>query len=227
MKNDTKKKHATKKKKLIIGIFSVILIFVVWIAGRVIYQIAVNGDTYRAKRIVNKNENIHYRTAEPEEFEEDIFADAAYLARNRDIKYISGAQSTEIALDETSGTFGAALPFFQCYFSCIINGAYEEYRTFFADSYFDKENENINYPYPENPFTKQKIYNISVDYRRAEDVIISDNEVRSYFIVKYMIKDNNGTFRPELDEETTAPLLFELTTIDDNISISKIVKYVG
>ncbi|MCQ2432796.1 MAG: hypothetical protein MJ175_09365 [Clostridia bacterium] len=218
------KKPVTKKKIILWAILGVFLFLLLWIVISVVYQVVVNGDYY-ASRPGKYEYHIFYRTVEPEEFDIDIFDDPFYRERNRDIKYISGAQSTEIALDEDASIYGEAIPFFQKYFTAVIHGDCETYRDFFWNSYFDEENKDINYPYPEDPFTMQKVYNISVEYLRGEDVILSKTETRSYFIVKYKIQDNNGTFRPELDVDTAVPLLFELTTKGEEIRISKIVPF--
>ena len=73
----------------------------------------------------------------------------------------------------------------------------------------------------------QKIHSISVEHRGDADTIVSQNEVRRYYVVKYQIYQNNGTFRDDIRPSDVLPLLFELTTIGEDTKITKIVKFPG
>ncbi len=170
---------------------------------------------------------VKYRPSFDDYFEEDIFEDAEYMALDRDIKYIEGAQSTSVPLDAAVDVGVGNIAFFQSYLTCIIEGRYEDYRTYFHDSYFDEEYEGLNYPYPIDRFPMQKLYNISLQYLPLEEVIISEGESKSYYILKYMIKDNKSTFRPELEDESTLAQLVELYTVNGESKITKLYKYVG
>ena len=57
----------------------------------------------------------------PADYEQNIFEDKTYMSMNRDIKYIDGAQSTEIALDEDGSYFGTGLVI-----SAIVGGLYRD-----------------------------------------------------------------------------------------------------
>ena len=158
----------------------------------------------------------------PADYEENILEDPNYLAMNRDIKYIEGAQSTEVSLDEDGSYYSEGLRFFQTYFKYVIDGDYEQYVTLFSESY----DESISYPIPKT-FTMQKIHSISVDYRRYSDITVSKYEKKHYYVVKYQIYQNNGTFRDDIRPTDVLPLLFELTTVGDDTKITRIIKYTG
>ena len=216
------KKPLTARKKLLLGFLIVFGILFVSVVVSVIYEVAVNGDYYSAFYSGGTGYEPLDILFAPADYETDIFEDENYLSMNRRIKYIEGAQSTEVALDEDGSYYGAGLVFFQNYFNCVINGDYETYQTFISDDYDEKN----AYPIPEK-FTMQKIHSISVEHRSDADTIVSSNEVRRYYVVKYQIYQNNGTFRDDIRPTDILPLLFELTTIGEETKITKIVKFPG
>ena len=216
------KKKLTPRKKILLGILIIFGVMLFSVVISVIYEVSVNGDYYSAFYSGGSGYEPLDILFAPADYETDIFEDQNYLSMNRSIKYIDGAQSTEVALDEDGSYFGTGLVFFQNYFNCVINGEYERYQTLISDDYDDKN----AYPIPEK-FTMQKIHSISVEHRRDADTIVSSNEVRRYYVVKYQIYQNNGTFRDDIRPTDVLPLLFELTTIGEETKITKIVKFPG
>ncbi len=223
--SNTKKKNKkplSPRKKILLGILIIFGIMLFSVVCSVIYEVTVNGDYYTAFF----SDGSGYQPLDilfaPADYEDNIFEDETYMSMNRDIKYIDGAQSTEVALDENGSYFGDGLLFFQTYFNCVIRGDYETYQTLISEDY-DKDGA---YPIPER-FTMQKIHSISVEHRNDADTIVSQNEVRRYYVVKYQIYQNNGTFRDDIRPTDVLPLLFELTTIDETTKITKIVKFPG
>lgn len=218
-------KQLSPAKKFLLALALIFILLIVWIAGAVIYEMAVNGEYY-AYRYSGEEQRFEPLdiTFAPADFEENIYENAGYLAKNRDIEYISGAQSSTVALDEDGSYYGAGLVFFQQYFRCLVNGDYTSYPDFFWDSYTEDPH---NLPIPTEPFTKQKLYGFSVDYRAADTVVVSPNESTQYYVVRYAIYQNNGTFRPDIRSDTVIPLLFALTTRGEETRISNIIKYTG
>ncbi|MBQ8578714.1 MAG: hypothetical protein IJ449_12235 [Clostridia bacterium] len=230
MKNKNNKKRFSWKacspaKKLLLLLCAVFLVLIVWIAGTVAYEIAVNGEYY-AYRYSGTEQSFAPLdiTFAPQDFEENIFENSGYMAKDRDICYISGSQSNEVALDEDGSFYGAGLVFFQNYFNCLVNGDHTHYADFFTEDY---ASDSANLPLPTSPFTMQKIYNISVDFRSSDTVIVSENEKKQYYVVKYAIYQNNGSFRSDIEPDTVVPLLFEVTVTGEEMHISKIIKYIG
>jgi len=225
IQNQTKryrKKQLSPRKKILLGLLIIAAVMLFSVVISVIYEVSVNGDYYSAFYSGGTGYEPLDILFAPADYETNIFEDKTYMTMNRDIKYIDGAQSTEVALDEDGAYFGAGLVFFQNYFNCVINGDYEGYRAFISEDYSEKN----AYPIPER-FTMQKIHSISVEHRGDADQIISQNEVRRYYIVKYQIYQNNGTFRDDIRPTDVLPLLFELTTIGEETKITKIVKFPG
>lgn len=223
VKNKKKnKKPLSPRKKILLGLIIIFCIMLFSVVCSVVYEVAVNGDYYTAFFSGGSGYQPLDILFAPADYEDNIFEDDTYMSMNRDIKYIDGAQSTEVALDENGSYFGEGLLFFQTYFNCVIRGDYETYQTLISDDY----DEDGAYPVPER-FTMQKIHSISVEHRSDADTIVSQNEVRRYYIVKYQIYQNNGTFRDDIRPTDVLPLLFELTTIGESTKITKIVKFPG
>ena len=218
----TPKKPLTPRKKILLGFLVIVGVMMLSVVISVVYEVSANGDYYTAFYSGGSGYEPLDILFAPADYETDIFEDQTYLAMNRDIKYIDGAQSTEVALDEDGSYFGEGLVFFQNYFDCVINGDYERYQTLISDDY----DENNAYPIPKT-FTMQKIHSISVEHRGDADTIVSSNEVRRYYVVKYQIYQNNGTFRDDIRPTDVLPLLFELTTVGERTQITKIVKFPG
>lgn len=216
------KKPLSPRKKILIGFLVIAAVMLFSVIVSVVYEVAMNGDYYSAFYSGGSGYEPLDILFAPADYDQNIFEDTTYMGMNRDIKYIDGAQSTEIALDEDGSYFGTGLVFFQKYFNCAINGDYETYQTLISDDY----NENNAYPIPEM-FTMQKIHSISVEHRSDADTIVSQNEVRRYYVVKYQIYQNNGTFRDDIRPSDVLPLLFELTTVGEQTQITKIVKFPG
>ena len=225
MKSTQKTKRApwSKRRKLVTVLLGILAVLLVWIIGSVLYQVIVNGEYYEMRYGTQvRTQERHFEYSEPN-FAENIFEDAVYMRKNRDIKYIYGAQSTEISLDEDASYYGDRFVFFQNYFNAVVNGDYVNYPSFFFPEYAKDKN---NLPLPEEPFTMQKVYNISLDFRSGYTEKVSDTEYKYYYVVKYSLLENNGTFRPDLEPETTVALLFELTEKGDDLGITKILHYI-
>lgn len=216
------KKKLTPRKRILLGFAVILGIMLLSVIVSVVYEVTVNGDYYTAFYSDGSGYEPLDILFAPADYEDNIFEDENYMRMNRDIKYIDGAQSTEVALDEDGAYLGEGLTFFQTYFNCVINGDYETYQTLISEDY----DENGAYPVPDR-FTMQKIHSISVEHRGDADTVVSQNEVRRYYVVKYQIYQNNGTFRDDIRPTDVLPLLFELSTVGETTKITKIVKFPG
>jgi hypothetical protein len=106
--------------------------------------------------------------------------------------------------------------FFYKYFNTVISGNYTEYKAFFTQDYLKRNT------IPDK-FTKQKIYDIEVNlYDRQNIEENGKSIIVDTFIVKYKIKDNNGTFRNDVGSNATVPLAFQLYKQNDVVLINNI-----
>ena len=210
-------------KRLFIAIASLFSVFLIVIVIGVVYEVHIRSKYYGANTDTYRPDYTTITYA-PVDFEEDIFLNVEYMEKNRAIKYITGPQSTEYPIEYALQSNDTGLLFFAQYFQSIIHGEYQKHSDFYWDQYFEDKR---SFELPTEPFTMQKIHNISVDYRRANTVIESDGSQKTYYIVRYMIFQNNGTFRRDLAENTTVPMLVELTTKGNATRISKMFPYSG
>ncbi len=218
-------KSRTPKQRVVLILIAMLAVLVLWIIGSVVYEISVNGEyySYRYSGTEQRFEPLDITFA-PADFEADIYENEGYMMKNRYIRYITGSQSSDILPEEDGAFYGPEFVFLQNYLRCLIAGDYASYAGFFAEGYTEDE---ASLPIPTAPFTAQMLYDITVDYRASDTVHVSPNEQKRYFVVKYAIFQNNGTFRPDLRTDTVMPLLFEITCVGDDMKISKIIKFIG
>ncbi len=158
--------------------------------------------------------------------EDDIFADKDYAGRSRYLELEYGSTITvfdDVALESAD----ASAKLLAKYFDAAIKGDGKTLNSMFTDSYFENYGKPIA-KYPDK-FAPQKIYKIKailVDgpYKTEKDESLTTIE---RFEVSFLLKDNNGQFRPDLPEpeDGTIPLVFEVVTVDGVSSINAIVQY--
>ncbi len=150
------------------------------------------------------------------DFEADISGDEDY---QKELLYITYTDNEVLTVTVTDGNFeeyDKNLVFFDEYFTCLREGDFEKYDTFFTKSYFE-ENEHTDLEFG---FTQQRIYDIfitktSVGYEE------SGNNYRTYE-VKYKIMKNDGTFRNDIGSDEQRAQYITLVTNDEGTFIRRI-----
>lgn len=158
------------------------------------------------------------------EAEDNISADEEYMSKNRNLFVEYEGEITEY--DETAlKSASSSVKLLGDYFKYATNGDGASLNALFTDAYFENNGKAINKF--TDTFAKQKIYDIKallVDgpYIQTD----KGGTIRiERFEVSFMIKDNNGQFRPDLDEKTSIPLVFEVLTQNYESHINAIVAY--
>lgn len=150
------------------------------------------------------------------DFDADITKDEDY---QKELLYITYSDNGIATVTVTDGNFeqhDKNLVFFNEYFTCLREGKFKEYDTFFTKSYFD-ENEHTDIDFG---FTKQRIYDIVITKTSAgyeED----GNTYRTYE-VKYKIMKNDGTFRNDIGSDETRAQYITLVTNENGTFIRRI-----
>lgn len=145
------------------------------------------------------------------DYSKNIYEDKVYMSQSRSIKYTD--QNTERVLTaENCADISSSAAFFYDYITCIIEGDYSSYPSFFTDAYIN--NKDIEIP---EKFTMQGLYDIHIDLfspatRKTVDGVELSSEV---YEVSYRIFENNGTFRTDILPDETRTLVFELYIFDD------------
>lgn len=210
------------RKKLLKRIFIVIVaIFTVLILTLTILERCSEAN----KEIVYSYNPFDYISrAGYSEAEDNIFADEEYIEKNRNIRVEYEGDITEY--DENSlQNASYSVKLLGNYFKYAINGDGSSLNTLFTDAYFENNGKTIE-KYADR-FAQQKIYRIRI--KLVDGPYTQTDKGGSIkierFEVSFMIMDNNGQFRPDLDEETAIPLVFEVLTQNYESHINSITKY--
>ncbi|MBE6598273.1 MAG: hypothetical protein E7638_02385 [Ruminococcaceae bacterium] len=213
MSAENKAAKQTKKKKMLIGIIVVALLGgVSWILTEnpQLFEKEENGPTSMY------SDEIKSYLFYPADYDLDVKSDKAYMEMNRYVYYKNGAETIAIT-DGDYGRHGAVVEFFGLYFETVIRGNARTYNTFFTDHYY-----KTNTPYDQ--FTPQMLYDILI-----EQLSVTENQNKTYtyaFNVSYKIHKNTGTFRNDIDSDTSKVLYFELIEYPDGrVLIDRITYY--
>lgn len=155
--------------------------------------------------------------AEPD-WEYDIYEDEAWLDKNRYIAYTEGAQTTVIT-DGQYKRFGPGIELLAKYFEAVMAGDADAIDGMYTPGLLEEKGETPD-------FTMQRVYNIEVELQ-SEKTLESGKfyGAKQYFyLVKYMIMKNDGTFRTDEGSDAAVPLLFEII-YDDEARINSITGY--
>ena len=149
-------------------------------------------------------------------YEENIFEDTKYMGLDRNIYIYNIATGvTESLEQEDYEEYSDAVKLMVDLINSIINGDAETYNKFFS-------NECIagGYVQLKEEFTMQKLYNIQITQLSEED---NNNYTKYEFILEYMIMQNNGTFRTDIDSNASKKQYITITDRTGELLIDSIV----
>lgn len=152
----------------------------------------------------------------PTDYNLDVTADETYMGLNRYLYYTNGAETIAIT-DGNYAQHGVAIAFFGQYFETVIAGDADTYNTYFTEHYYETND-------PHERFAPQMLYNLNV--KKLWEEIEDDTVTRYAFDVTYMIHRNDGTFRNDIDSDSSKTLYFELVEENNIVKIDRITYYV-
>lgn len=205
--NNTSKKN--NKRKLIntiivIGIVLVVLSLIAFL-GPIVYD-----------KFVGSNEESEYIFFYPADYSVDPYADPKYMLQIRDVYFVEGNTGV-LVTDETRDTIRNTASFFERYFKLAIEGKFEEFQELFDKSLYN----GLKIP---EKFTSQKIYDIEVEFYQEVSDSANEKVKYEYYIVRYKIMYNNGTFRDDVGSDETRPLMYTIKKQGDTSQIIGIEK---
>ena len=173
----------------------------------------------------NESDNNFYAETLPEEFffepdyGADIMSEQEYISLNRIISYKNGAV-TYTGLPENYESTDKILAFIANFVDTIINGDAKKHSDFFSEKY-EKECD-----LPER-FTMQRLHNIKVE-KISEGTVTEDGVLRNQYIysLEYMIFKNDGTYRRDIDINSTKAQYLVITEREGALQIDGIITYV-
>lgn len=204
---------ANNKKRLII-VLSVIVALMFLLAlvayfGPIVFN-----------KIVSPKEESEYIFFYPADYEVDPYADPKFMIQSRGVYYLE-ANTGVLVTDETRPTVRKTAVFFEEYFKLAVEGKYEEIQSFYDRSLYN----GLKIP---EKFTPQKIYDIEIEFYQETPDLNNEDVVYEYYIVRYKIMYNNGTFRNDIGSDETRPLMFTVMNTDEEYKIIGIekIKYI-
>lgn len=208
-----------KAVKLLTTIGISVLIIVVGLAAMIYFRVQTGFWFWETDFLQYENHNggIDYY---PADYEENIFENPRYMELIRDI-YFGEEEAYYLLSGDDYESAGEDAVFFRDYFDAIIKGDHETYNSFFMDGYFTSKVR------PKGEFTMQKIYNIHVMKKGTEEVEMDgETYTANTYVVQYMIKQNNGTFRLGLPSDSYKPELYRIVDVDGEYKIHSILDIV-
>ena len=150
-------------------------------------------------------------------YDEDITKDRSYMDLDRQIYYADPYTGVTVSLKPDSyWEYGDGVELLCHMIETIIAGDHEKYNGFFSDAYFDVEAEK-------EEFTAQKLYNITITLQTREEVTEEGKTFdREIYVVEYMIRQNNGTFRTDVGSDAIRKQLIVLTNREGEMRIDTV-----
>lgn len=149
------------------------------------------------------------------DFDEDIYSDEEYMMKERALRYTSDEGMSVLISDEKYSDYGDGddTVFFAKYFKSIIDGDAEKYRGFYTARFLGDLSKDFDFRTSEGTiFTPQKLYNIEVEKLGG---VKKGDVLYRYYILRYLIHENNGTFRNDgMLDRSYIPLLAVVTLPD-------------
>ena len=157
----------------------------------------------QAKTELKKNATRRYNYVEPD-YDLDIFEDEGYMAKDRDV-WINGGALKTVITEANRANYSPEMQFMYDLVNIIIQGDYAAYNKIFTADYLANADEEDM----RERFTMQQLFQIEIEcvgYRQQGDVSYSD------MMLIYRIRNNNGTFRNDLDynDEGYIPVVYRL-----------------
>ena len=155
----------------------------------------------------------------------DIFTDEEYADKDLGVNFYADNVGEYFTVDDLEYTSYQARLFVE-YFDAAIRGDGKKLNTLFTDEYFENDGRPIK-KYPDR-FPMQKIYAIKVEKTgvgKTENTV-EGTMIYEYYKVSFLIKDNNGAFRPDLPEPDggSIPLIFDVITLKGVSKINRITR---
>lgn len=199
-----------ERKKKILLVIVLVIIGILGILGIIMFILSGINSLLREESIQSLEESIRppsYIFAEPN-YDENIFDDSEYMGMDRAMKYtVEG-----VTISITENNYSQQTPIVQFMYDSlqyIINGDCEKYNEIFTDEYLNKIGDNLR-----ETFTMQKLYDIDVELANLQEEELPNGRTAVYsdFVVRYKIKNNNGTFRNDLPDGARIPMVYLVMT---------------
>ena len=195
---------AKRKKILARGAFFVVGAFALLGVLLLILSAVDSCTKNQAKAELEKSMTRRYNYVDPD-YDLNILEDEGYMAKDRNIWVSQGILKTVIT-DDNRTNYSLEIQFMYDLVNIIIKGDYIEYNKLFTADYLENAGDDLR-----ERFTMQQLFQIEIeplDYTEAGALLYSD------IMLSYRIRNNNGTFRNDLDynDDGYIPVVYRLVT---------------
>lgn len=211
-------KIKAKRKKILITALCVIavLLLLLWLIN-LLFENRLNDEREQVKAKID-DENIWAGPFPEPDYNFNIFDDVKYTKEfDRDVWVYKSYDGTRTVItDLNRKDYTREELFMYDVINLIINGNYDEYNNLFTNRYLNSSDNNLR-----EQFTMQQLYNIeleTIDGREDGNLVYTD------IMLTYRIRNNNGTFRTDLDfaASYSRPVVYILVAGDRGAGTIKI-----
>lgn len=211
-------KCSTKKKSK-----SIIIIFLIFIIGTTILCVALLG-AMSAKDKNQPQKGTTYLFYEPD-YDKDILKDENYLELDRTVKFENPDNGITYAIvngnmDEVPTIMHDSVGLICNFVDYAIKGESKMLNQLFSQEYIDAGGKT------KMDFTMQQLYNIKITYVTSSSEVIDGFTVESYdYWLEYMIRQNNGTFRNDMESDCIKKEYVRVTDRNGILGIDVLAPY--
>jgi len=214
-----KQRERNEKKKKILFIAVGVVVGLIVLLGIVSFILsAINDHLENRAKTEIENETRRTYIYPPADYDYDIFSDAGYLGLDRGIWFSDGVAKT-VVTDDNLKQYSPEVQFMYNVINMIIKGDYVEYNKIFTANYMRTAGDDIR-----ERFTMQQLFDIELEYVYYDE---SGSEIYSDIVVTYWIRNNNGTFRNDLDynDAGALPVVYRLISNSEGIKVNDLLSY--
>ena len=212
-----REERAKRKKIVLIAVGAVIGIFI--LVGLITLILSAVDNYNKSKTRDREEKPLKQTNIFPEaDYDYNIFDDDAYMILDRGIWFNYEGVAKTVMTDANLNSYPVDAQFMYKVIDLIINGDYEEYNKIFTDDYIKKSGDNFR-----EQFTMQKLFEIEIEL--IDSGQLGDNTDYWDIQLTYRIKDNNGTFRSDLEfnDEGARPVIYRLIADKTGLKVSSIL----
>ena len=210
-----RERREKRKKIFLICICVVVIIFLLFVLVTIILSAINNYAISQAKKKLEQDTNQNYVYPKAD-YKYDIFTDSSYMRLDRGIWFNNDGEKT-VMTDETYKNYPIEAQFMYDVVNLIIEGKFEEYNEIFTEDYLKNAGKDLR-----EEFTMQKLFAIEIESLDSYEM----NNLTCWDVqLDYRIKDNNGTFRNDLDfnDDGSIPVVYTLVYDKQSIKVTDIL----
>lgn len=199
------KQKEKRRKTLIIAVCIIAGMFLLLLLATFILESMAKNK--QAQKLEDDNKST-WVFPEPD-YDYDIFTDPVYASKTDISVRVQENGAETVITEENQGSYSLELQFMGKVINLIIYGKYEEYNQIFTEKYKKANGGSLR------EFTMQQLFNIIL-----EPISYTENGNFAYTDIKvtYRIRNNNGTFRRDLDFDASFSLPVVYTLVKDMIN---------